>query len=84
MQCPACDGAGCAGCKGTGQMEITRCPLEIIDAETAELIELAALFKKGLPPIAGGSLDQAQSFLAAARFVFREEARLKAELGVIE
>jgi len=34
--------------------------------ETSELIDL---FHKGLPPVAGGSLDQSAQFLNAARLL---------------
>lgn len=43
---------------------------------------MADFFKKGLPPVYGGVLDQAQIFLDAARFIWAEEARWRAELGI--
>ena len=41
---------------------------------------MAELTKRGLPPVAGGALDQAQKFLDACRFAWAEEARLRAEI----
>lgn len=48
------------------------------------MIELAELLEKGLPAVHGGMLDQARSFIEAARFVWSEERRNKAELGILE
>jgi len=50
-----------------------------VPAEAFETVDLAGLLEKGLPPVAGGMLDQAKVFLDAARFVWNEEARAKAE-----
>jgi len=44
-----------------------------------QFIELVDLFDEGLPPVAGGALDQAASFLEAARRFKTEEQRAKAE-----
>jgi len=41
--------------------------------------EYAALYKRGLPPVAGGSLDQARWFTAAAAMIWALEAAHKAE-----
>ena len=38
----------------------------------------------GLPPIAGGQLDQAKSFIDAARYANREKVFWKNKLGVID
>lgn len=72
-------GAGCATCGGEGTIRLTSCPLETVPAEAFETVDLAGLLEKGLPPVAGGMLDQAKVFLDAARFVWNEEARAKAE-----
>ena len=40
---------------------------------------LAGLYEKGLPPVAGGSLDQAGVFIAAVEFIWQEEKQYKAE-----
>lgn len=37
------------------------------------------LFEKGLPPIAGGTLDQSVWFIEAARILSNEEALAKRE-----
>jgi hypothetical protein len=56
------------------------CPLEIIPAESWQVIEMAGLYKKGLAPTAGGVLQQARTFLAAARFVWADQARWRVRL----
>jgi hypothetical protein len=43
------------------------------------LVELADLFEKGIPPIAGGALDQAAWFLHATKTLAHEEASIKAK-----
>ena len=69
-------------CGGHGKIEITCCPLEIIPDDVWDVIDYAELYEKGLPPIAGGALDQAKVFLDAARFIFNEQACWKKKLGV--
>jgi hypothetical protein len=54
---------------------VTGCPLRIVPAETFGILDLAELMKEGLPPVAGGVLDQAKTFLDAARLVWAEEER---------
>jgi hypothetical protein len=45
----------------------------VIDAMTWQLIEYAELYEKGLPPIAGGALEQTEYFRRAARFIWNEQ-----------
>ena len=47
--------------------------------EMVPLVELADLFEKGIPPIAGGALDQAAWFLHATKTLAHEEASIKAK-----
>jgi len=82
MECPACGGRGCSACRA-GEIEITRCPLEIITADVWQVIQYAEFFEKGLPPVAGGVTDQAAVFLEAAQFVFGEQQYWKNKLGII-
>jgi len=56
----------------------------LITADVWEVIMLAELFEKGLPPIAGGVLDQAKIFVDAASFIFREKSYWKSKLGIID
>lgn len=83
MVCPGCEGRGCDECSQTGEISITECPLRIITNDVWEIISLADLFEKGLPPITGGVLNQAKAFVEAARFVFSEKAYWKGKLGIL-
>jgi hypothetical protein len=42
-------------------------------------LTLFDLFEKGLPPVAGGVMDQSNSFIEAAQFFESEERRVKNE-----
>ncbi len=75
--CPSCGGNGCADCKETGTFELTQCPIEWLEDEIWHMIELAELYEKGLPPVAGGSLDQTAYFIRFARMVMNENAKYK-------
>ena len=65
-----------------GTMRLTECPLDFAGPEASALVEMAELFRKGLAPVAGGALDQAQKFLDAARFAWSEEANWRARKGL--
>ena len=84
MECMRCSGGGCSECGRTGNIEFINCPLEIVKAEVWDMLEYAKLYGRGLPPVHGGALDQAQNFLAACNFIFSEQAYWKAKLGIIE
>jgi len=75
IACPTCDEAGCQECDGEGWVQITECPRSMVCRETMEFIELADFAKEGSFPVAGGTLDQAQSFLIACRYLFSEDSR---------
>jgi len=82
--CPACEGQldECDRCGGEGDIDFGCCPLTVIGRDVWEVIKYAGLFEKGLPPIAGGVLDQAYNFVAAAEFIFGEEQKIKNMLGI--
>ena len=84
MECVDCGGKDCRHCGGTEVEEITCCPLDLITADVWELIRFAELYEKGLPPVAGGALDQAKIFIEAAALVFEEQAFWKKKLGVFD
>jgi hypothetical protein len=79
--CPACDGEGCEECRN-GEINITDCPLLLITRDVWDLIRYAELFEKGLPPIAGGVLQQADIFIQAAEFYFGEKQYWKNRAGL--
>ena len=57
--------------------------MELVDTRTMDIIQMAELYEKGLPPVAGGQLDQAKSFVDAAYFIFNEKAYWKNKMGII-
>ena len=81
MACPACDNSGCEMCEA-GRITITQCPLEMITSDVIEAIHYAGLYKKGLPPIHGGALDQARQFTDACEFIWHEEKFWKSKLRI--
>ena len=81
--CPVCEGLSCEECNPEGKIKITCCPLEIITDDVLEVIEYADLFEKGLPPVAGGVLNQAKIFVEAARYIMDEKRYWKKKLGLI-
>jgi hypothetical protein len=44
-------------------------------------MELAELYRKGLPPVTGGALDQSQWFIAFCRAAWADQAYIRAKLG---
>lgn len=67
LPCVVCNGEDehCPACNGTGEYEVTECPNQWIGSEVHGFARLADLFDKGLPPVAGGALDQTRAFLDA-------------------
>jgi len=82
MRCPGCEGTGCSECKETGKIHITECPLRIVTSDIWQVIQLAELFEKGLPPVSGGTLEQAKNFIDVASFIIAEKAYYKNKLGI--
>jgi hypothetical protein len=82
IECPACGGTGCPSCD-QGDFEIDRCPLEVITPDIWEAIEMAGFYKKALPPVAGGVLDQANIFIAACTMIWNEEKYYKVPNGLL-
>lgn len=75
IDCPECEGRGCPGCDG-GSLQITGCPQRLVDASMRRLVKYSDLMFRGLPPTAGGALDQENWFLEAAQRLKHEEDRL--------
>lgn len=46
------------------------------------MIQFAAMTEKGVPPVAGGALDQANQFIEACTFIWSEQRRHRSELGI--
>lgn len=78
LACPICDEQGCKACNESGYFELTQCGRKYA-AEMGELVHYADLYEKGLPPVAGGALDQSAWFTDAAQCFWHEKARAKNE-----
>ena len=60
-------------------MEITDCPKRCIGVDVLRAIRLSDLMKQGLPPVAGGVLDQSAWFVSFHEAFRAEEVRAEAE-----
>lgn len=58
--------------------------MEYITNDVWQAIEYAELYKKGLPPIAGGALDQAYNFIQAYKYISSEQKFWNNKLGIFE
>ena len=76
--CSSCS-KGCDRCHQTGFLSLRRCPIKTIPNRINEVIRYSSLAKSGLWPEAGGSLDQAQSFLDAHTVIQNEITRIEEE-----
>lgn len=85
LDCVVCNGKGCKECDNHGKYYITTCPLLMVDRDTWDTVEMIRMYiKHGLPPVAGGQLDQAKQFMDAVQFVSSEEAGWQAQLGMTD
>lgn len=81
MACPVCQGKhGCETCDGKTVLELAVCPLEYVDGDVWQLLQYAELYRRVLPPVTGGALDQAKAFVNAALFVMHETQQYKQRL----
>lgn len=81
FDCPVCEGGGCRHCDGAGRFDLDECPMIFPGGDVWEAIEFAALYKRGLPPVAGGALDQSRVFVQACRFIWAEQQFWRTKLG---
>ena len=74
VQCVACAGdeEKCEKCKGTGSIEVTQCPQNLITPDVVELFDAAFFAKRGTWPVGGGLLDQTTCCVAGVRRVWSE------------
>lgn len=75
IECSDCNGQGCDLCNH-GMVNVSGCPKDFC-YPVATATRLVDLFDKGLPPVAGGSLDQSVWFLEAARILRNDEAQIR-------
>lgn len=86
IRCVRCEGQnsdGCPECGGSGQIKITDCPEKLITPDIWEAIEMTEFWEKGLPPVAGGVLEQTHIFVCMARIIMAEKNYWKNKLGIL-
>lgn len=76
----SCEGSGCDQCDQRGWTPITCCPLTLVPGDVWELVTHASDAEAGYLPVAGGTLDQTQSFLDGWRRLRAEKAYWRANL----
>ena len=59
------------------------CPLDEVTADVWEALTLTEFMGKGLPPVAGGALDQTENFMRAAAAINAERAAYGPKLDEI-
>jgi hypothetical protein len=82
MRCLNCDGSGCEKCEFQGTEKITDCPLTLVTNDIWEALFYSDLYEKGLPPVAGGVLNQVAVFTQAFYFIQQEKNYWKSKLGI--
>lgn len=82
IDCVICNGKGCVSCGDQGTYEVTSCPKEQITDDVWRFVRFMRFAEQGILPMAGGMLDQTQSFCDALAFAQADEGKLKAEIGV--
>lgn len=78
-RCSGLNPDACDLCKGTGQVDVDRCPNAIPEQVHWRVCEYVTLIEVGILPVAGGLEDQAASFLEALRFTQALKLELDAE-----
>ncbi len=74
-----CGGKGCHYCNG-GELTIEHCPLKLMTRDMELFFRFADLYEKGLPPYAGGALDQPWAFITMCDFYFAEKTFYERQL----
>jgi hypothetical protein len=80
VACPNCDEQLCDDCQNQGFFLVDDCPKQAIDLELYQATRLAGFLDSGLPPVAGGTLNQAAWFLDFAACLKSETGMAEAEL----
>ena len=81
LVCPDCEEKGCERCGKRGRLTIDGCPKRLIGGDLATMLGYAALYEQGLPPVAGGALDQSRWFIDAFEAWSHDRALVRAQLG---
>jgi len=84
LACVSCDGAGCGACGWSGEWRIERCPQLEAGEVGWEALMLAEAWRKGVPPEAGGVLDQDARLLSVIEYATAERSRAIDEMGALD
>lgn len=82
MACPSCDArdSQCPTCGGVGRLRVTEDPHNTVPLRYFKIAQYAEMYiDNGLPPVAGGTLDQSNWFVSAATFCSNDKDRNLAE-----
>jgi hypothetical protein len=74
IACPVCDEKRCEECDGKGFFTLSECPLSYI-FDLKPFLLLANSMADGLPPVAGGAMDQSALFLKAYQRLQSEDQK---------
>lgn len=77
VQCTECEGVGCRYCD-SGRVGVPECPQKMA-ADLGEFWDAADMMENGIPPVAGGSLDQAAWFVRLYNRLKADEGRFGGE-----
>ena len=81
VECPACGKRGCGDCDGIRGIRISG-PIKVPQWCWA-VLTIAERYRKGVPPVAGGSLDQTNWINQACEFVDGERQAHMSEYGAL-
>jgi hypothetical protein len=84
VDAPTAEEPLCLSMHGAAPIEITECPNKYCGENARQTVRLAAFAKRGLLPVAGGLLDQTQSFITALELVWSEQAEYRREKKLID
>lgn len=79
-----CEGDGCTDCVQSGRFSVTECPYRQLDETVLEALTIADCWNRGMPPAAGGYVDQTCSIVEACRFINRDRNRWRAQQGGLD
>ena len=77
LECPCCNGNGCDQCKD-GVFLLTECPREYT-RKLVTAVNTASLVSRGILPVQGGALDQANWFIEFLHELESNQAKIDEE-----
>jgi hypothetical protein len=81
IECPSCAKRGCGECEGKGRFKISG-PIKV-PSWCWSVLTVSERYRKGVPPVAGGSLDQTNWINQVCDFVDGERQAHLSEYGAM-